>query len=163
MINISVWDIETQIDNALKSKKKNILFVSRTLEYDAVLDWFQKHPEYYACREVPAALYETKNGILTKNENCLVINSDSLEKANNEKCIWFHHAFSEKSVLNFEGFADIIKNRFYINRFPDGSEVKHDLKNMAMFVAFTTPANANDWAALDEKYYSLFDEIYIVE
>lgn len=163
MVNISLWDIETQIDNALENKKKNILFVSRTLEYDAVLDWFKKHPEYYECREVPAALYETKNGILTKNENCLVINSDSLEKANNEKCIWFHNAFSEKCVLNFTGFLDIIKNRYYTNCFSDGQQMRYSLENMAMFIAFTTPHNANDWAALDEKYYDLFDEVYLVE
>lgn len=163
MVNISSMDIAATISNALKNKKKNILFISRTLEYEAVLDWFARHSDYYACRTSPTALYEEKNGILTKNENCLVIDSGSLEKANNEECIWFHNAFSEKSVLNFAGFVDILKNRFYINHFPDGSQRKHSLERMAMFIAFTTPHNENDWAALDEKYYDLFDEVYLVE
>lgn len=163
MVRITSLDIETYISNALESKKKNILFVSRTLEYEAVLDWFAKHSDYSVCRTAPAALYEEKNGILTKNEDYVVIDSDSLKKANNEKCIWFHHAFSEKSVLNFDGFLDIIKNRFYINHFPDGNYIKYSLENMALFIAFTTPHNENDWAALNEKYYNLFDDVYSVE
>lgn len=163
MVKISLLDIETHISNSLESKKKNILFVSRTLEYETVLAWFAKHSDYYACRTSPTALYEEKNGILSKNENCLVIDSGSLEKANNEKCIWFHNAFSEKSVLNFAGFLDIIQNRYYINCFPDGRQVRYSLENMAMFIAVTTPHNENDWAALDEKYYDLFDEVYLVE
>ena len=163
MDTISTQDIGAKIEGALEAKKKNILFISLTLRYEPALEWFANHPDYRVCRETPATLYEEKNGILVKNEDYTVIDSQSLDNANNDKCIWFHHAFSEKSVLNFEGFADIIKNRYYINRFPDGQEMKHDLKNMAMFIAFTTPHNENDWAALDEKYYSLFDEIYIVE
>ena len=162
MVTITTGDIETVIDRALENKLKNILFISRTLEYEPALEWFEKHPDYRACRATPAALYEEKHGILVKNEDYIVINSDSLVNANSDKCIWFCHAFSEKSVLNFDGFVDIIKNRFYVNRFPDGYEAHHSLENMAMFMAFTTPHNENDWAALDQKYYRLFDEIYIV-
>lgn len=163
MVNISLIDIGTTISDAIKNKKKNILFISRTLKYTEALEWIEKHSSYHACRAEPSALYETKNGILHKNEKFAVIDDERLEKANDEACIWFHHAFSEKSVLNFDGFVDIIKNRFYINRFPDGSQTKHSLERMAMFIAFTTPHNENDWAALNEKYYDLFDEIYLVE
>ena len=163
MNTISKQDIGTAIECALKEKKRNILFISLTLEYEPALVWFESHPEYRVCRAEPVTLYEKKNGILTQNEDYAVIDDKILNNANNDKCIWFHHAFSEKSVLNFDGFVDIIKNRCYINRFPDGCEVNHDLKNMAMFVAFTTPHNENDWAALNEKYYDLFDEIYVVK
>ena len=163
MIQIALTEIEMCISNALESKKKNILFISPTLEYNAVLDWLAKHPDFHMCRQTPSALYEERNGILSKNENYMVIDTESLEKANAEKSIWFHHAFSEKSILNFDGFLDIIRSRFYVNRFPGGRNVKHSLENMALFIAFTTPHNENDWAALHEKYYNLFDEIYLVE
>lgn len=161
--NISSTDIAAKISNALKSNKKNILFISRTLEYEGALEWIKKHPAYHMCRAVPDVLREIKNGILCKAEECAVIDDGKLKKANDEKCIWFHHAFSEKSILNFDGFLDIIKNRFYINRYPDGSQVKHSLERMALFIAFTAPYNEKDWAALSEKYYDLFDEIYLVE
>jgi hypothetical protein len=163
MVNISVLDITAVISNALEKNKKNILFISRTLEYDAVLEWVTTNSDYHLCRAEPSALYEEKNGLLSKNENFAVIDGDSLTKANNEKCIWLHHAFSEKSILNFDGFVDIIKNRFYMNCFPDESQAKHSLEHLALFIAFTTPHNEKDWAALNKKYYDLFDEIYLVE
>lgn len=159
MVKTSLVNIASIISNALARNQKNILFINRTLEYEAVLDWFEKHSEYHACRKAPAALYEEKNEGLTK----AVIDSDSLIKANDEKCIWFLHTFSEKSVLNFDGFVEIIKNRLYINRFPDGSQTKYSLERMAMFIAFTTPHNENDWASLNMKYHDLFDEVYLVE
>ena len=163
MVNICSMDIGATISDAIKNKKKNILFISRTLKYTGALEWIEKHPVYHVCRAEPGALREIKNGILYKNEDFAVIDDDRLEKANDEKCIWFHHAFSEKCILNFDGFVDVIKNRFYINHFPDGTQTKHSLEHMAMFIAFTTPHNENDWAALDEKYYNLFDELYLVE
>lgn len=163
MITIALTEIEACISNALASEKKNILFISPTLEYDAVLEWSEKHPEYYLCEEEPAAYYGQKNGILVKNENYAVIPAESLEKANSKQAIWFRHAFSEKSILNFEGFLDIVKHRFYINRYPDGASTKYPLENMALFIAFTTPYKENDWAALREEHYALFDEIYVVK
>ena len=163
IVNIPSTSVASTINRALIDKKKNILFISRTLNYMGALKWIEKHPSYHVCRAEPGALREIKNGILYKNEDFAVIDDGRLEKANDEKCIWFHHSFSEKSILNFDGFVDVIKNRFYINHFPDGTQTKHSLEHMAMFIAFTTPHNKNDWAALDEKYYNLFDEVYLVE
>ena len=163
MTKIALTEIEKSIAKALESKQKNILFISPTLEYDAELVWHKKHPEYYMCTATPSAIYEERNGVLVENEDFMVIDTECLEKANNKKSLWFLRAFSEKCVLNFESFLDILKNRFYINRFPEGAASKHSLENMPLFIAFTTPHNEADWAALHEKYYDLFDEIYFVE
>ncbi len=163
MKEISVAQIGTHISDALESQKKNILFVSSTLEYENALNWFVEHPEHRVCRATPAALYVEENGILVKKENCPVISTEELEAMNDEKAIWFHHAFSEKSIEYFESFLDIIKHRFFINKFDNGNCVKYSLEKMALFVAFTTPYSETDWAALDEKYYELFDAVYLVK
>ena len=150
------------ISEALKSKKRNILFISAALEYENFLVWSDQHPEYNIIRCVPGELREERNGILVKTGAYVLAHSE-LERLNNENSIWFHNAFSEKCINDFEGMLDAIKQRFYINKFPEGDNVKYSLEKMGLFVAFTTPQDPDDWAALDEKYYDLFDEIYLLD
>lgn len=163
MKTITVNQIASQISAALESKKKNILFVSRILDYEPALAWFEDHPDYHVCRATPAPLYEEIDGRLVKNEDYPVIHTERLESANSDRCIWFHHAFSQDTVMNFEGFLDIIKNRYYVNRFPDEPEIRYALDKLALFMAFTATPQPDEWAALDETYYALFDEVYLVE
>ena len=162
MKNITINQIDKCLSDALANKIKNVLFVSPTVEYTPALEWFKAHPEYILCRATPAEIYEEENGILVKRENTAAISDENFTTVNNEKGIWFINIFSEKCITDFEGFTDIIKNRFYINKFTDGTKVKHSLDKMALFVAFTATPNPNDNFALDEKYYDLFDEIYVV-
>ena len=163
MKNITINEIGLCISESLKAGKKNVLFISHTLLYENVLTWADEHPEYYLCRETPSPLYnQTESGRLIKDENCMIIANATLENANSENSIWFLHALSEKCINNFDGFLDIIKNRFYVNKFSDGTVQKISLEKLPLFVAFTTNPDENDWASLDEKYYALFDEIYLV-
>ena len=131
-------NIATCIQAALNNKERKILFVSKTLEYENALKWFEVHPEYYICRSTPAPLYEEKNGLLVKADNYYGIENNVLAKANDEKSIWFHHAFGDESAVDFDGFLEILKERSYTNRFPDGIIVKHSLEKLALFVAFTS-------------------------
>ncbi len=163
MKNITINEIGLCISEALKAEKKNVLFVSHTLQYENVLAWSKEHPEYYLCRETPSPLYnQTECGRLVCDKNCMIIANHSLEKANSENSIWFLNAFSEKCINNFDGFLDIIKNRFYINKFADDTTQKFLLEKLPLFVAFTTDPDKKDWASLDKKYYDLFDEVYLV-
>ncbi len=162
MKNISIDKVGQCISEALETKKKNILFVDITLRYEPVLNWGNQNSNYKIYRWAPGELREEKNGILIKT-GCFCIANDELENLNQENSIWFFHAFSEKCIEGFEGVMDAITNRFYINRFPDGKDVMFSLEKMPLFIGFTTPHNPNDWAALDEKYYDLFDEVYLVD
>lgn len=162
MKKISINNIENCISEALKDKKKNILFVSITLEYEQVLEWAEKHPEYCLRRDVPHEGYVNQNGRLVKSEYALLTN-ESLEELNNINTIWFHHAFSQKSILNFKGVINVVKERIYTQKFSDSDYMEYSLEKMPLFIAFTTPDNPDDWAALDEKYYELFDEVYLLD
>ncbi len=162
MKKISVNEIGSCISEALKEKKKNILFVSITLEYHNVLEWAEKHPEYRIRRDVPHEGYEEKNGILVKS-GYDVLENERLERLNNEAAIWFHNAFSEKCVGNFEGVINVVKERIYTQRFSESDEMKFSLEKLPLFIAFTTPENPKDWASLDIKYYNLFDEVYLLD
>ena len=162
MEKITVNKIGERISEALKSKKRNILFISPSLEYENVLVWSDRHPEYRLIRCVPGELREERNGILVKT-GAYVLSGSELERLNNEKSIWFHNAFSEKCINDFEGILDVIKERFYINKFPEGDSVRYSLEKLALFIAFTSPQDPDDWASLDEKYYDLFDEIYLLD
>ncbi len=162
METISVNQIGNCISKALENKNKNVLFIDRTLRYESILQWFDEHPEYKWRRTEPQMNNEVKNGILVKKEGSCVIETKVLNLMNDEKSIWFHHAFSQKSVEFFDEFLDIIKNRYFINNFGDGKTAKHSLEKMGLFVAFTTPPSENDWSDLDEKYYELFDVIYLI-
>jgi len=162
MKRISVNQIEDCVSEALSENKKNILFVSLTLKYEKVLDWAEKHPEYCVRRDVPSEGYESKNGILVRS-GYDIMPTASLEKLNNENVIWFHNAFSEKCICNFEGVVNAIKERVYTQRVSDSDVMQFSLEKMPLFIAFTTPNNPNDWASLDEKYYELFDEVYSID
>ena len=165
MKTIAANDIGMYISNALKNKNQNILFVStNVLEYKCALKWFDEHPEYRAVRFTePQAIYENKNGILVENKECFVIDDSKLKRLNDEKSILLCTAFSESCIDNFQGYLDILKWRFFINNFPSGECKKHSIEKMALFVAFTTPYNPNDYTALDEKYSELFDEVYLLD
>ena len=163
MKTINSNDIGMYLFAALDGKKKNILFVSATLEYKGVLEWLNARSEYRVVRFVePQALYEEKNGLLVKNDNCCVIADEKLKALNNESSILFCNIFSQSCIQNFEGYLDILKGRFYVNKFPNGDHIKHSVDKMALFIAFTTPHKPNDYAALDKKYYELFDEVYLL-
>ncbi len=162
MKNININEIGHSISEALDDNKKNILFVDLTLRYEPVLNWGNQNPEYKICRWTPGELREEKNGILVKT-GCFCLANNELEALNSSNSIWFFHAFSEKCVEGFDGILDVIKSRVYINKFPDGQAVNFSLEKMPLFIAFTTPHNPNDWAALDEKYYELFDEVYLID
>lgn len=161
MKEITVNEIGACITNALTKKTKNLLFISATLEYDNALEWFAAHPDYCMGEATPQALWENKDGRLVKSEDCFVLTNDDLNKMNDEKAIWFIHALGDACVENFEGFLNIIENRFYVNTFTDGTSQRFSLEKMGMFIAFTSPTKG-DWARLDEKHYHLFDEIYVV-
>ena len=162
MKKISINQIESCISEALKEKKKNILFVSITLEYDKVLEWAENHPEYCMRRDVPHEGYENKNGILVKSGYDL-LEMERLEKLNNENVIWFHNAFSEKCVCNFEGVINVVKERVYTQRVSNSDVTQFSLEKMPLFIAFTAPDTPDNWASLDEKYYELFDEVYLLD
>lgn len=161
MKKITANEIGSCISEALKDKKRNILFASAALEYENVLEWAEKHPEYRVFRYVPHENYENKNGILVKTEYD-ILETEKLEKLNNEDVIWFHDAFSEKCIGNFEGVINVIKERIYTQQFSPSDFMKFSLEKMPLFVAFTVPNKPNDWACLDEKYYKLFDEVYLI-
>ena len=162
MKKISINNIENCISEALKDKKKNILFVSVTLEYESVLEWAENHPEYCLRRDVPHEGDVNKNGILVKSGYALLTN-ESLEILNSEDVIWFHNAFSQKNIRNFEGVINVVKERIYTQKFSDTDSMEYSLEKMPLFIAFTTPDAPDDWAALDEKYYELFDEVYSLD
>ena len=162
MEKITKDNIGACIQAALDNKEKNILFVSKTLEYQNALKWFEEHPDFYICRSTPELGYDKKNGLLVQSDNCYWIEDGVLDKANDEKSIWFLREFSDKSVDDFEGVLEILKDRTYTNKFSDGMTVKHSLEQLALFVAFTSPTKG-DWAQLDEKYYDLFDKIYTLD
>jgi hypothetical protein len=162
MKNISINEVGHYISEALENNKKNILFVDLTLRYEEVTNWGKNNPEYKICRWAPAEFREEKNGIWVKTGYYGLANKE-LKTLNQENSIWFFHAFSEKCIEDFDGILDVIKNRSYVNKFPDGQVVGFSLEKMSLFIAFTTPHNPNDWAALDEKYYALFDEVYLVQ
>ena len=164
MKTITANEIERCLVNALENKKKNILFVSSTLEYKSALEWLNEHSEYRVVRFAePQAFYEEKNGLLVKNEDYFVIADEKLKTLNNEDSILFCNIFSQSCIQNFEGYLDILKGRFYVNKFPNGDQIKHSVEKMALYIAFTTPYNPTDYAALDEKYYELFDEVYLLD
>ena len=162
MKRISANQIENCISEALSESKKNILFISFTLEYKKVLEWADKHPEYSVRRDVPSEGYVRKNGILVKS-GYDILSTESLEKLNNADVIWFHNAFSEKCICNFEGVINVVKERVYIQRVSNTDVIQCSLEKMPLFIAFTTPYNANDWASLDKEYYQLFDEVYLLD
>lgn len=164
MIKITSNGIEKCLANALESKKKNILFVSATLDYKGALKWLSEQSKYRVVRFTePQAVYEKKNGILVENKGYFVIDNSKLDRLNDEKSILFCSTFSEACIDNFEGYLDIIKWRFYVNKFPNGESSTHSVEKIALVVAFTTPYNTNDHTALDEKYYELFDEVYLLD
>jgi len=161
---ITTKEIGECISEAIKTQKKNILFVSRALEYEYALNWFEENPEYRQVRVTfPDTLREVENGILVKREGYYAIPDEILERLNNEKAIMFSNTFSEKCVEDFEGFQNIIKYRFYINKFPDGTAVKHSVEKLPLFVAFTDYPEQNSWSTLSEEYYNLFDEVYLLD
>ena len=162
MKKISINEIGNYISEALKGNKKNILFVSLTLEYENVLKWAENHPEYCVRRYTPSTGYENKNGILVKSEY-EIMPTESLEALNKENSIWFHHTFSEKCILNFDGVINVVKERIYTQQFSNSDVMQFSMEKLPLFIAFTTPNNPNDWAALDEKYYELFDEVYLLD
>lgn len=162
MMKISINEIGNCISEALKEKKKNILFVSVTLEYEKVLEWAKNHAEYCMRRDVPREEYENKDGILVKS-GYYILENERLEKLNNEDVIWFHNAFSEKCIGNFEGVINVVKERIYTQKLSDSCFMEFSLEKISLFIAFTTPNNPKDWASLDEKYYELFDEVYFVD
>lgn len=163
MKNITLSEIGNCISEALKSGKKNILFVDLTLRYNPVLNWGEGNPNYnliYLCQ--PTEIYDEKNGILVKT-GCVGMANRDIERLNQENSIWFFNTFSEKCILGFDEIINVIKNRSYVNRYSDGIEVNFSLEKMPLLIGFTTPHNPNDWAALDEKYYELFDEVYLID
>lgn len=162
MINIKINEVGQYISKALDSGKKNILFIDLTLRYDKVNDWGKQNPEYKICRWTPGELRQEKNGILVKT-GCFCLANKELEALNSPNSIWFFHAFSEKCIEGFDGILDVIKNRVYINKFPEGQIVNFSLEKMPLLIGFTTPHNPDDWSALDEKYYTLFDEVYLID
>ena len=129
MKNININEVGQYISNALESGKKNILFIDLTLRYDKVKDWGKQNPEYKICRWTPGELREVKNGILVKT-GCFCLANKELEALNSPNSIWFFHAFSEKCVEGFDGILDVIKNRVYINKFPEGQIVNFSLEKI---------------------------------
>ena len=131
------------------------------MEYGNVLEWAKSHPEYCVFRYVPHEDYENKNGILVKT-GYDILETEILEKLNKEDVIWLYHAFSEKCIGNFDGVINVIKDRIYTQQISTKDFMKYSLEKMPLFVAFTVPNKSNDWACLDEKYYKLFDEVYLI-
>lgn len=163
MKQIKVSEIGTCISESLNTCKKNILFVSTALEYENLVKWFSEHPEYRLRRDQPQELRSITDYSIVNEEQYCVIDDKTLAILNNENVVLFSLGFSDKGLCGFEEFLNIIKDRYYINRFPGGGTEKHSLERMRLFIAFSTPPNKNDWAALDEKYYDLFDEVYLLD
>ena len=161
MKKISICEIQNCISEALKNKKKNILFVSSTLEYEQVLEWAENNGEYYLRRDVPRECYENKDGRLVKT-GYYALDTERLEALNNENVIWFHNAFSEQCIGNFEGVLNVMKERIYTQHCSGSDVMKFSLEKMPLLIAFTAPPKMGDWASLDEKYYELFDEVYVL-
>ena len=162
MKNITIDKVGECISEALNSKKKNILFVDLTLRYEHVTKWAKQNQIYQIVRKTPGELHEEKNGILVKTGRFCLANKD-LDQLNLSNSIWFIHAFSEKCIEGFNEVLNAIQNRIFINKFSDDEIVKFTLDKLPLFIGFTTPHNPNDLFALDEKYYSLFDEVYFID
>ena len=163
MRTINACKIGECISEALNDKKKNLLFVSATLEYENLIKWFGEHPEYCLRRDTPQELCSNTDYNTIEEDKYCVIDDKSFAILNDEKTVLFSLGFSEKGLCGFEEFLNNLKDRYYINRFPGGGTEKHSLERMRLFIAFSTPPNKNDWAALDEKYYDLFDEVYLLD
>ena len=162
MKKIQLCQIGESVCDALESKKKNVLFVSDNLDYEYVKTWFEEHPEYSLyCSVYPKRLSTIENGVLVETDY-YCIDDKRLESLNDEMAILFSYPFGEQCIECFEDFLDIVKHRFYINRFSKTTTQKHSLEKMRMFIAFSTPAN-KDAFSLDSKYYDLFDEVYRIE
>lgn len=162
MKKITVNDVESCITEAIKNNKKNILFVSITLENQGVRKWFKNNTEYRECCAKPAPLYDEVDGRLVKNEGYYVIPDNALVGLNDEKSVLYVWPFGEECTYGFEEFLNIVKYRFYVNKFPEGTTKTHSVDKMALFIAFSTPSGC-DGFSLDEKYYELFDEVYLLD
>lgn len=162
MKKIPVNEVESSITDALRSKKKNILFVSLTLENQGVRAWFKNNPGYHEKGAKPQPLYDEVDGRLVKIEDNYVIADKMLSSLNDERSVLYVYPFGEKCIEGFEEFLNIIRDRFYVNRFPGGISQVHTLEKMALFIAFTTPSGTDDFS-LDAKYYDLFDEVYLLD
>ena len=162
MKEISVFQMGACVEEALKTKKKNILFVSPTLEYENALEWIRQSNEYHEYRfATPVQLYDNVDGRMVAVENYYIIPDDRLKNLNNENVVLLVEQFSPKVIYDFEGFLNVVKHRYYINRIPNHPDMKHTVEKLPLLVACATPPN-RDFYSLDEKYYDLFDEVYYV-
>ena len=96
---------------------------------------------------------------------------------NNEKAILFVYPFGDQCIYNFEGFMELVKNRKYVNIYPNGyPEISEDRKSiithpngkiehlscekLKLFIGITTGTGS---FGMDEKYYEDFDEVYLLD
>lgn len=159
MKKIKNHEVEFYITEALKIHLKNILFVSITCDTDGVLSWFDNNKEYKRYGYSPHFLYEEKNGILVKYKNYIMC-KEWMDNLNNKNSILFLYPFGDECMYDFEGFTNILKTRTYINYYPDGLKEEVKCENLGLFIGITSSVGS---FAMDEKYYELFDEVYVLE
>jgi len=162
MKKITVNDVESCITDALRNKKRNILFVSTTLDNQGVSEWFENNPEYSEVWAKPQPLYHEVDGKLVKMEEYCIIPDNILNEINNERSVLYFYPFGDNCVWGFDEFLNIIKGRFYTNKFPEGGTQIYSVEKMALFIAVSTPSGL-DGFSLDEKHYELFDEVYLLD
>lgn len=164
MILIQASQVAQVIEDALKNGKKNLLFVNKYLDTDPFLEWFDNQTGHKRISCKPNYLSGTdRRGIVQKvNPPIAVITDHDLEMMNDDRAILFLYPFGERCIYGFDRFLDIIKNRTYTNVFPNGTRTEHSVKKMKLFVGYATPSGS-DGFSLNEQYYNLFDEVYMIQ
>ena len=163
MKKIGLMQVKAAIDEALATNKKNILFVSRVVETDPIISWFEEHPEYTRRSDAPLPLYEKdERGGFRKVEGVFVMYDDALKELNKENAILFLYPFGEQCIYGFDQFVSLMKDRFFVNDFHDGTTAKHSVEKLKLFIAVASHPG-QDGFALGEQYYDLFDEVYVLD
>lgn len=148
------------IDEAVKTDKRSILFISHSLEDRQIEKWFDDHPMYIRAPFTPNHFYEDVNGILRKIENSAVIDTDSLNFINRENVIWYIFGFGESSQHGFDSIIYALQNGVFINDFGNGETIPFLLDKYKLFIGLTADESP---FYVSEKYYDTFDEVYLVE
>lgn len=176
MKKIKNYEVEHYINEAIKNNLKSILFVSITCNTDGVLNWFDNNKEYIRYGYTPQFLYDIVDGNIVHYDNYILL-KDWMDDLNNEKAILFVYPFGDQCIYNFEGFMELVKNRKYVNIYPNGyPEISEDRKSiithpngkiehlscekLKLFIGITTGTGS---FGMDEKYYEDFDEVYLLD
>ncbi|MCR5349172.1 MAG: hypothetical protein K6E59_06180 [Bacilli bacterium] len=163
MKTITQSQMQEAIDEAIAKGKKNILFVSPTIEVWPIIHWFEKHPEYTRRGDTPKFLYdydEAGNIVKYEDNNCMY--PSVLEELNAGNVVLFVYPFGDECIVGFKEYLDVLTKRTFTNHFLNEEPKTYPLDKLVLFIAASSPSGL-DGFSLDESYYGLFDEVYFVE